>query len=117
MTTTYYIAKEDHWQILSLMGLGRVKTKSDLVVMSSGRQIFAFFCSPHDRRAQNSGCDYTPQSFYTARVIFDRGAASSMSRHVGCAPESGREIRILALSWVLASIMTGRGGLMMPPGA
>ena len=51
------------------MGLGRVKTKSDLVVMSSGRQIFAFFCSPHDRRAQNSGCDYTPQSFYTARVI------------------------------------------------
>ena len=36
--------------------------------MSSGRQIFAFFCSPHDRRAQNSGCDYTPQSFYTTRV-------------------------------------------------
>ena len=40
-------------------GLGRVKTKSDLVVMPSGRQIFAFFCSPHDRRAQNSGCGYT----------------------------------------------------------
>ena len=52
-----------------LLGLGRVKTKSDLVVMPSGRQIFAFFCSPRDRRAQNSGCDYTPQSFYTARVI------------------------------------------------
>jgi hypothetical protein len=45
-----------------------VKTKSDLVVMPSGRQIFAFFCSPHHCRAQNSGCDYTPQSFYTARV-------------------------------------------------
>jgi hypothetical protein len=28
---------------MSLMGLGRVKTKSDLVVMPSGRQIFAFF--------------------------------------------------------------------------
>ena len=53
---------------LFVLGLGRVKTKSDLVVMSSGRQIFAFFCSPHDRRAQNSGCDYTPQSFYTART-------------------------------------------------
>ena len=48
---------------MSVQGLGRVKTKSDLVVMSSGRQIFAFLCSPHDRRAQNSGCDYTPQSF------------------------------------------------------
>ena len=28
-------------------------------VMPSGRQIFAFFCSPHDRRAENSGCGYT----------------------------------------------------------
>ena len=45
-----------------------MKTKSDLVVMSSGRQIFAFFCSPHDRRAQNSGCGYTALSFHTARV-------------------------------------------------
>ena len=40
-------------------GLGRVKTKSDLVVMPSGRQIFAFFCSQRDRIAQNSGCGYT----------------------------------------------------------
>ena len=39
--------------------LGRVKTKSDLVVVPSGRQIFAFFYSPRDRRAQNSGCGYT----------------------------------------------------------
>src|SRR5580700_11985488 len=62
---------------MSANGLGRVKTKSDLVVMSSGRQIFAFFCSPHDRRAQNSGCDYTPQSFYTARVIFGSRPSSS----------------------------------------
>src|ERR1700746_3212502 len=35
------------------LDLGRVKTKSDLVVMPSRRQIFAFFCSPRDRRAQN----------------------------------------------------------------
>ena len=57
--------------LTSPLGLGRVKTKSDLVVMPSGRQIFAFFCSPHDRRAQNSGCGYTAWSFYTARVISD----------------------------------------------
>src|SRR5436190_21668231 len=30
---------------MTALGLGRVKTKSDLVVMPSGRQIFAFFCS------------------------------------------------------------------------
>ena len=44
---------------MSHMGLGRVKTKSDLVVMPSGRQIFAFFCSQRDRIAQNSGCGCT----------------------------------------------------------
>jgi hypothetical protein len=26
--------------------------------------IFTFFCSPHDRRAQNSGCGYAAESFY-----------------------------------------------------
>jgi transposase len=36
------------------------------------------------------------------RVIFDRDAANIISRHVGCAPESGSEIR------VLASVTTGR---------
>src|SRR4029077_2079668 len=56
------------------LGLGCAKTKSDLVVMPSGRQIFAFFCSPHDDRAQNSGCDYTAKSFHTARVRFGRAA-------------------------------------------
>jgi len=30
------------------MGLGCVKTKSDLVVMPSGGRIFAFFCSERD---------------------------------------------------------------------
>jgi hypothetical protein len=44
---------------MTAVGLGRVKTKSDLVLLPSGRQIFAFLCSPHDRRAQNSGCGYT----------------------------------------------------------
>jgi hypothetical protein len=54
---------------MSQMGLGRVKTKYDLVVMPSGRQIFAFFCSPHDHRAQNSRCGDTARSFYTVRVM------------------------------------------------
>ena len=45
--------------VLSPQGLGCAKTKSDLVVMPSGRQIFMFFCSPHDHRAQNSGYGYT----------------------------------------------------------
>ena len=44
-------------------------------------------------------------------VNFDRDAASSMFHHVGCTPESGSKIR------VVASVMTGRGGVMMPPGA
>jgi hypothetical protein len=46
-------------QLMSELGLGCVKTKSDLVVMPSGRQIFPFFCPPHHHRAQNSGCGYT----------------------------------------------------------
>ena len=53
---------------MSPMGLGRVKTKSDLVVMPSGRQIFALFCSPHDRRAQISGPGYTAVEFLHSRV-------------------------------------------------
>jgi hypothetical protein len=44
-------------------------------------------------------------------VIFDRDEVSSKSRHVGCAPESGSKIRVLAF------VMTDPGGLMMPPGA
>src|SRR4029077_6535755 len=41
------------------MGLGRVKTKSNLVVALSGEGIFAFFCSERDHKPQNSGCGYT----------------------------------------------------------
>ena len=55
-------------QAASAPGLGCAKTKSDLVLMPSGRRIFAFSCSLHDCRAQNSGCGFTAQSFYTARV-------------------------------------------------
>jgi len=91
---------------MSQMGLGCVKTKSDLVVMPSGRQIFAFFRSPHDRRAQNSRCGYTAQSFHTARVKGGSGqlrqsrrlwlsslfAANSQQTHAGrnrkCVPRS-----------------------------
>src|ERR1700730_9322491 len=40
---------------MTASGLGRVKTKSDLIVMPSGRQIFAFFCSPHDHRTKIPG--------------------------------------------------------------
>src|SRR5208283_6224820 len=69
---------------ISLMGLGCAKTKSDLVVMPSGRQIFMFFCSPHDHRAQNSGYGYTAWSFYTARVINCRAGLrpSAAARHL-----------------------------------
>jgi hypothetical protein len=54
---------------MSPMGLGCAKTKTDLVVMPSGRQIFAFFCSERDHKPQNSGCSHTAQRFHTARVI------------------------------------------------
>src|SRR6476619_4340726 len=68
---------------MSPSGLGRVKTKSDLVVMPSGRQIFAFFCSPHDHRAQNSRCGDTARSFYTVRVKSGVLSESRMSAFAG----------------------------------
>src|SRR4029077_4574503 len=37
-------------------GLGRVKTKSNLVVALSGGGILAFFCFERDHKPQNSGC-------------------------------------------------------------
>jgi hypothetical protein len=51
-------------------GLGCAKTKSDLVLMPSERQVFAFFCSAPDHRPQNSGCSHTAQRFHTAWVIY-----------------------------------------------
>jgi putative ABC transport system substrate-binding protein len=45
-----------------------VKTKIDLVVMPSGRRIFAFFCSERGHKPQNFGCVYTAQRFHTAWV-------------------------------------------------
>jgi hypothetical protein len=50
----------------SATGLGRVKTKTDLVIMPSGGRIFAFIFSARDHRPQNSGCSHTAQSFHTA---------------------------------------------------
>jgi hypothetical protein len=41
------------------MGPGRVKTKTDLVIMPSGERIFAFIFSARDHRPQNSGCSHT----------------------------------------------------------
>jgi hypothetical protein len=38
---------------------GRVKTKTDLVIMPSGGRIFAFIFSARDHRPQNSGCSHT----------------------------------------------------------
>ena len=43
-------------------------------------------------------------------VILDRDEASSNSRHVGCAPESGSKISLLA------SASVGLCDLMVPPG-
>jgi hypothetical protein len=51
---------------MTAVGPGRVKTKSDLVVMLSGGQISAFFCSERDHKSQNSGCSHTAQRFHTA---------------------------------------------------
>jgi hypothetical protein len=51
---------------MTALGLGCVKTKSDLVVMLSEGQIFVSFCSAHDHEPQNSGCGYTTPSFHTA---------------------------------------------------
>jgi hypothetical protein len=50
------------------LGLGCAKTKSDLVVMPSGEQISAFFCSERDHTPQNFGCNHTAQRFHTAWV-------------------------------------------------
>src|SRR6266699_1180677 len=64
---------------MSPMGLGCVKTKSDLVVMPSEGRIFAFFCSERDHKPQNSGCGYTTQSFHTAWVLFSHRAPSPLT--------------------------------------
>src|SRR5277367_1114879 len=60
---------------------GRVRTKSDLVVMPSEGRVFAFFCSERDHKPQNSGCGYTEQSFHTAWVTL-RHAEQSAARQV-----------------------------------
>src|SRR5262249_24502469 len=75
---------------MSARGLGRVKTKSDLVVMPSGGRIFAFFCSERDHTPQNFGCNHTAQRFHTARVKSVGWTRRTSSRHVRCASDSDR---------------------------
>ncbi len=53
---------------MSEMGLGCVKTKSDLVVTPSGGRTFTFFGSAHDHRDQDSRCCDTALSFDTAWI-------------------------------------------------
>ena len=77
----YQCYREDHGPFLSirryspfegvtsagLLWVLALKTKSDLVVVPSGRQIFAFFYSPRDRKHQNSGCGL-PRRVFTQLV-------------------------------------------------
>ena len=60
------IRKAHSEQIFSASPPGRVKTKSDLVVIPCGAGIFAFFRSPCGHMPQNSWCIFTAQSFHTA---------------------------------------------------
>jgi hypothetical protein len=53
----------------SPMGLGCAKTKSDLVVMPSGRRIFAFFALRMIIGLKTPGAVTPRRVFYTARVI------------------------------------------------
>ena len=77
---------------MSLQGLGRVKTKSDLVVVPSGRQIFAFFYSPRDRRAQNSGAVLPRRVLHTAKFIRDRDSELCRPVHFPFVPKSSRQV-------------------------
>jgi hypothetical protein len=53
---------------MSAPGLGCVKTKSDFVIVPSGRQIFSFFYPPHRHRAQIPGA-IIPRRVFTHGVI------------------------------------------------
>jgi hypothetical protein len=74
--------------LASALGPGCAKTKTDLVLMSSGGRIFAFFCSERDHKPQNFGCGYTAQSFHTAWVKTSR---QNMSAAAAAFAESGHE--------------------------
>ena len=78
---------------------GCAKTKSDLVVMPSGRQIFAFFCSPHDHRVMGGGAE----------------GASSWSAHssrVSGNADIPRQYWFRSKIWVLASARMGENTSM-----
>ena len=74
-------------QAVSEMGLGRVKTKSDLVVMPSGRQIFAFFALRMTVEPKIPGAVIPP------RVFTQPGSSTSFqaqAAHFHFSPDSGR---------------------------
>jgi hypothetical protein len=72
---------------MSPLGLGRVKTKSDLVAMPSGRQIFAFFCSPHDVEPKIPGRLYRLEFLHSqgpnrkSRLVVTRSALPPETGH------------------------------------
>jgi hypothetical protein len=72
---------------MSQMGLGRVKTKSDLVAMPSGRQIFAFFCSRMTVEPKIPGAVIPPRVF-TQPGSLSTEAANSAARPLPLRPES-----------------------------
>src|SRR5216683_7652354 len=61
----------------SALGPGRVKTRSDLVVMPCGARIFAFIRSPSAHTPQKSWCAFTAQSFHTAWATSGHSAAAA----------------------------------------
>jgi hypothetical protein len=77
----------------SALGLGRVKTQSDLVVMPGGRQIFAFFRSPDGRRAPKFRVRLYRLEFSHSQGHFRPGQASTTFAHVRYVPESGSKFR------------------------
>jgi hypothetical protein len=95
---------------------GCAKTKTDLVVMSSGGRIFVFFCSERDHKPQNCGCGYTAQSFHTAWVtqrhqsMSASAAAFTGSRH-GRPPHVGGRDPV----WKVGPAIRGAGAKPSTP--
>jgi hypothetical protein len=72
--------------LMSGMGLGRVKTKSDLVLMPSGRQILRFFALRMTVKPKIPGAVIPPSVFTRPGSLGDIGWSPS---YVSFTPESG----------------------------
>ena len=72
---------------MSELGLGRVKTKSDLVVMPSGRQLFAFFALRMTVGPKIPGAVIPPRVF-TQPGSVSTEAANSAARPLHFAPKA-----------------------------